>query len=171
MSNYPDNDGKEAIEMADLSTSSPVGGLHFHYDFNEQGEAVELDGRNDSKDDHSDSGSGIRVIWQSPKGHLSTPPVVQKPNNEASIPKPPQRSFKPPTRSQYDEGHYTIANEEGLESSQWLTSVQQTKRESVLVYIFIGAIVTVLIGGTITMALLLKPGNGLKAANDTSKSF
>ena len=154
MSNYPDNDGKEVIEMADLSTSSPAGGLYFHYDLNEQGEAVELHGRNES-----------------PKGHLSAPPVVQEPNNKASIPKPPQRSFKPPTRSHYDEGHYTIAKDEGLESSQWLTSVQQTKKESVLVYISIAAIVTVLIGGTITMALLLKPSNGLKAANDTSKSF
>ena len=41
MSKYPDNDGKEAIEMADLSAPSPAGGLYFDYDFDDYGEAVE----------------------------------------------------------------------------------------------------------------------------------
>ena len=165
MSKFPDNDGKEAIEMAELSAPSPAGGLYFDYDFDDYGEAVERKkGSRDGKN---------KMPWIKWRDH-STPhpsPPVEESNNEATIPKPIQRSFKPPTESQYDEGHYTISNDDELEASQVLPSVQQTNKRGVIWYVIAGTVVTALIGIAILLTMFLLPSNGQKASNDTSKSL
>ena len=42
----------ESIEMGNVNTSSPVGGLYFHYDIGEDGEAVSTEGQQHLEDEY-----------------------------------------------------------------------------------------------------------------------
>ena len=239
----------ESIEMGNVNTSSPVGGLYFHYDIGEDGEAVSTEGQQHLEDEyvpievidklvfdqlrHENSSNlaspgndntaikqielannlepgqadqqhgacssensnvhiskaeelGFEVLWQDPtRGKVvwndatsdrPSPSVVEGTSSDASLPKKPERSFKAPTNTEYDEDNYTLGNNETssetptpVQSRHVSTVDQQPTHRGVFWYAGVSAVVTVMVGGAICGALLLPPNEPKTSTNDTGK--